>query len=205
MRRDPPGWVRPERLPDDLPPQEQWVEQPWEVWGAPAQHPPPTAPGFARAASLCLLPPLPPETPPALLPGRSARQLAGLALGAFLSPLLVLPFVQSGSVLAFAALGYGLAAFFVTVRLLAAHHAREEQEALHGYTTMWGSPGLWRLAQDGHPVRPPDRTILPPGFYPSPYWPGVLQKWDGPGWRPFTRRWYRKPEGWFRTPPTPYL
>ena len=37
---DPPGWVRPERLPDDLPPQEQWVRMGWQVMGAPAKHPP---------------------------------------------------------------------------------------------------------------------------------------------------------------------
>ena len=202
-RHDPPGWVRPEQLPWDLPPHEQWATPGWEVWGAPSKHPPQTAPGFTRAARLGLLPAPPPPEPPVPLPGRSAAQLGLLGLGVFLSPVLVLPLV--GTRLGVVGIVYGLASFVGSLRLLGAHLRREEDEAAAGYTTLWGAPGLWRLSRDGRPLRPPDRSLLPAGFYPSPYWPGVLQKWEGTHWKPLPHRWWRRPEQWFRTPKVNYL
>ena len=204
-RYDPPGWVRPERLPADLPPQEQWAQPEPEVMGAPAKHPPQTAPGFERARRMGLLPAPPPERPPTPLPGLSAGQRLGAAGLVFVSPLALVPFVQTNSPLAFVIMTYGVASFFVALKLLGSYVARLEVEAAAGYTTTWGSPGLWRLTPFGRVVREPDRRYLPDGFYPSPYWPGILQKWEGAGWKPLMQWWWRKPRQYFRTPDVPYL
>jgi hypothetical protein len=202
---DPPGWVRPERLPDDLPPQEQWVRMGWQVMGAPAKHPPQTAPGFQRAQRLGLLPPLPPEQPPTPLPGLAASLQLALALVVFVSPLLLVAVLDMESWQGWIVPGYGVIAFFGALRLFASLERRAAAEAAAGYTTFWLSPGLWRLTPFGRPVRPPDRRHLPDGFYPSPYWPGVLQKWEGVSWKPLLQYWWRTPEQWFRTPPVNYL
>ena len=202
MSHDPPGWTRPERLPDDLPPHERWVEQPWEVWGAPAKHPPQTAPGFTRAQQRGLLPAPASPYPPRPLPGPTAGLLGAAGLGLFFSSAPLILVMQQAT---WWLLAYGLASWFGGLRLLRAYQRREEVEAAAGYTTTWGAPGLWRLTPLGRVARPPDPTVLPNGFYPSPYWPGVLQKWEGTHWKPFPRRWWRHPEHWFRTPDVPYL
>jgi hypothetical protein len=200
---NPPGWVPPERLPDDLPPHEQWVrEVPWEVFGAPAKHPPRTAPGYERAQRMGLLPAAAPAAPPTPLPGWSAGVLLVASGVAFVSP--VLGFVTRDRA-AWWAVAYALVGWLAGVRLLGRHLVRERDEAASGYTTTWGSPGLWRLTPLGRAVRPPDRTLLPDGFYPSPYWPGLLQKWEGTHWKPFPERWDRRPEQWVRAPERPYL
>ena len=207
MRRsyDPPGWVRPERLPADLPPQEQWAAMGWQVMGARSPHPPWTAPGYERARRMGLLPPAPPEQPPAPLPGRSAAQLGVAGLLVFVSPLALVALLDTHSWQAYVILGYGLVSFFVALRLLRAHERRTDDEAAAGYTTLPASPGLWRLTPSGRVARPPDRSCPPDGFYPSPYWPGILQKWEGVGWKPLVQRWWRHPEDYFRTPRVPYL
>lgn len=198
---NPPGWVGPQRLPDDLPPHEQWVQaQPVEVYGAPARHPPQTAPGFVRAQRLGLLPKPPPDAPPSPLPGLSAGLMLALALAGMFGPALLLAVLPP-----LAVLPVGLGGWLAAVRLLQVLPRREEAEAAAGYVSSWGAPGLWRLSPLGRPARPPDRTLLPPGFYPSPYWPGVLQKWEGTHWKPFSQRWYRRADQWFRTPDRPYL
>jgi hypothetical protein len=203
---DPPGWVRPERLPADLPPQEQWAQMDWQVMGARAKHPPWTAPGYTRAMRMGLLPPPPPEQPPAPLPGWSAahRGVGGILL--FVSPLALVATLGTRSwPAAIVVLGYGLASFFGCLRLLRSFERRSDEEAAAGYTTMPASPGLWRLTPSGRVARPPDRRYPPDGFYPSPYWPGVLQKWEGVSWKPLLQYWWRTPERYFRTPPVPYL
>ena len=202
---DPPGWVRPERLPDDLPPQEQWVPMEWQVMGARAKHPPWTAPGYERAGRMGLLPAPPPEQPPTALPGWSAAQRGVAAMLLFASPLALVPFIRTNSPQAFVILGYGLAAFLGCIRLLRSYERRADEEAAAGYTTLPATPGLWRLTPFGRVARPPDRSYPPNGFYPSPYWPGILQKWEGVSWKPFQQWWWRHPERYFRTPQVPYL
>ncbi len=142
---DPPGWVRPARLPDDLPPQEQWVQMGWQVMGAPAKHPPWTAPGYERARRMGLLPPPPPEQPPAPLPGWSAAQRLVSAGLLFVSPLALVAVVDTQSRLGFVVLAYGLVSFFGAVRLLSSYQRRTDEEAAAGYTTMPATPGMWRL------------------------------------------------------------
>ncbi len=68
--------------------------------------------------------------------------------------------------------------------------ARNLQDLEHGYTTLvlslglfalserswretsmripWDYAGTWVLGQDGRVLSPPDRSIEPPGWYPSP-------------------------------------
>ena len=81
---------------------------------------------------------------------------------------------------------------------------RSSQEANQGYSTFASGTGAWKYKGDGTAIEP-DRTVPPPGFYPSPYYPGLFQKWDGPGWKPFTQRWRAHPESWFQWPERPYL
>jgi hypothetical protein len=83
--------------------------------------------------------------------------------------------------------------------------AREREEFAAGYTSRTAFVGLWRLGRGGAVLREPDRNVPPPGFYPSPYKPGLLQRWDGPGWHPFTQKWRRRPYNWLRWPERPYL
>ncbi len=42
--------------------------------------------------------------------------------------------------------------------------------------------GLWCLRRDGTVVAPPDRRVLPPGWYPSPSAPMTLEAWSGSMW-----------------------
>lgn len=202
VRHDPPGWTPPERLPDDLPPHERWVQQPWEVWGAPSKHPPQTAPGFTRAQQMGLLPEPVPPYPPRPLRGPSAGLLGGAGLALLFSTVPVILVTQEAT---WWLLAYGLLSWCGGLGLLRAYQRREEVEAAAGYTTTWGSPGLWRLTPLGRAVRPPDPGVLPSGFYPSPYWPGVLQKWEGTHWKSFPQWWWRRPHHWFRTPERPFL
>jgi hypothetical protein len=95
----------------------------------------------------------------------------------------------------------GGGAFWMFFRL----EARECEEFQNGYTSRAAYTGLWRLGRNGAVRRKPDRDVPPPGFYPSPYQPGLLQRWDGPGWHPFTRRWRNRPHRWLRWPDRPYL
>ena len=58
----------------------------------------------------------------------------------------------------------------------------------------WDFRGIWVLAGSGKVRSTPDRTVDPPGLYPSPERPGQLQVWTGMIWarkfrapdRPFT-------------------
>src|SRR3546814_10263042 len=58
--------------------------------------------------------------------------------------------------------------------------AREREEFAAGYTSRTAFVGLWQLGRGGAVLREPDRNVPPPGFYPSPYQPGLLQRWGGP-------------------------
>lgn len=89
--------------------------------------------------------------------------------------------------------------------LLYSTRGRDEVEQAAGYTSGVSCTGLWRLARDGRVLRAPDRAVPPPGWYPSPYFPGVLQRWDGPGWKPLPQRWWNHESAYFRPSPTRFL
>ena len=181
--------------------------RPWplEVWGAPATWPPATAPGFQAAWRLGLLPLPPPSTPPSPVPGLSSwdrvRLGALLALGVFGLMIPVADALSAGAVSALLV----AAPFCAGAWLLWSTGARDEVEFAAGYTSGPSHTGLWRLDRNGRVLRPPDRSVPPPGWYPSPYYPGLLQRWDGPGWKPLPRRWRRHEQAWFRTPARPFL
>ena len=82
---------------------------------------------------------------------------------------------------------------------------REAAEHAVGYTSRDNFTGLWRIDRRGGVLREPDRSVPPPGFYPSPYYPGLLQRWEGPGWAPLPQKWRRHAHDFFRRPPTPFL
>lgn len=178
---------------------------PVEVWGAPAVHPPPSAPGFQAAWRLGLLPPPPPRVPPSPIPGLSSWDRLRLALllgfGVF-GLMIVLSDALDVGPLAVLLVG---APFCAGAWLLWSTGARDELEFAAGYTSGRAHAGLWRLDRSGRVLRAPDRTVPPPGWYPSPYYPGLLQRWDGPGWKPLPRRWWRHEHQWFRVPDRPFL
>lgn len=189
-----------------LPPGEAVREWPFEVWGAPARFPPPTAPGFQRAWQLGLLPPPAPATPPAPLPGLSSwdrlRLAIGLCFGGMAVGLLISSSVDLSSLVEILITA---GPFLAGVALLLSTGARDEQEFGAGYTSGAAHAGLWRISRDGRVLRPPDRSVPPPGWYPSPYYPGLLQRWDGPGWKPLPQFWWHHEKSWFRRPQVPFL
>lgn len=188
-----------------LPPGEAAREQRLEVWGGPARFPPPSAPGYRRAARAGLLPPPVPVRPPQPLPGLSSWDRTLLAL---LCVFAVAPLV----VLVARALDPGGASVLLTVLpagaagwLLWSTGARDAREHAAGYTSGRTYVGLWRLGRDGRVLREPDRSVPPPGWYPSPYFPGVLQRWEGPGWAPLVEEWWEHEDRYFRRPVVPFL
>jgi len=203
MTRQPRGWA-PRDLPA-LPAGEAPREWPVEIWGAAATYPPSTAPGFQAAWRMGILPPPAPEAPPAPVPGLSSwdRVRLGLALGFGAFGLAI----ALGNALDLGALTLLLAGvpFLAGVGLFSSTPGRDEVEFAAGYTSMSGNTGLWRLARDGRVLRAPDRRVPPPGWYPSPYFPGILQRWDGPGWKPLPQRWWRSEASYFRTPEQPFI
>ncbi len=178
---------------------------PWEVYGAATRYPPPSAPGFQRAWSLGLLPAPSPAVPPRVVAGLSSwdRLRGALVLcfgGILLGLLLGNGFGLQGAALVVAGAGFGTGCWlFFTIE------ARDEVEHAAGYTAAPSCTGLWRLARDGRVLRAPDRSVPPPGWYPSPYFPGVLQRWEGPGWKPLPQYWWRHEQSYFRAPEVPFL
>ena len=204
MTRTPACWTPPPSLVH-LPAGEAVRDVPVEVYGAPATYPPPTAPGYTRAAALGLLPPPAPATPPAPLPGVSSWDRVRLAILLCFGGLLLALLLGNGfgweaaaGLLATGTFGAGGWLFFSVRR-------RDELESAAGYTTGVDRTGLWRLGRDGRVLRAPDATVPPPGWYPSPYFPGVLQFWDGPGWKPLLQFWWRHEKDYFRSPDVPFL
>ena len=199
----PSCWTPPQRLPDDLPPHEVWVrEVPWTLAGAPSPHPPVTAPGFQRAKRLGLLPPDAPATPPAPLSGPSSVQTLLAMAGVVL--LVVVLARPSGRWIPVLALGSAVVLWRLYRYLL----SRDEAEEAAGYTHFAGATGLWRISPfTGRVTREPDRSVPPSGFYPSPYFPGVLQRWDGPGWAFLEQHWWRPrvQHRYFRRPEVDFL
>jgi hypothetical protein len=104
-----------------------------------------------------------------------------------------------------AALAYAVCAAWMVRRLLQMAATRSEEERAAGYTCRSGATGSWRLSPFlGTLRRAPDPTVPPAGYYPSPYFPGALQLWDGPDWAPLPRRWWRRDAN-FRRPPVDFL
>lgn len=105
----------------------------------------------------------------------------------------------------------GLVWFFAALRGLHLVGDRSYEEFAAGYTTLrlafggfrigrwrrwahidhrtpWDYRGLWVLDGKGTVVKTPDRSVLPPGFYPSPTRPGQLELWTGRVWMGEFRR-----------------
>lgn len=203
MSRRPAAWTPPAALPA-LGAGEAVRSWPFEVWGGPATWPPPSAPGFQAAYRLGMLPPPPPPVPPSPLPGLSSWDRIRAALLCFATFAVLIPLATALGAGAWSALLAG-APFCAAAWLLHSSTARDELEIAAGYTSGQTYVGLWRLGRDGQVLRRPDRSVPPPGWYPSPYYPGVLQRWDGPGWKPLPQRWWQHEHQYFRAPDRPFL
>lgn len=200
--RSPFDWTQPVLPP--LPEGEAQRVEPIEMFGAPATFPPHTAPGFQAAWRLGMLPAPPPQVAPQRLPGLSANEMLWAGVALFFGTIVLvcsLPEGLPGLVFGLLSTFGGGGAFWLLFRT----GVREEAEFAAGYTSRSAYTGLWRLGRDGSVLREPDRTVPPPGFYPSPYQPGLLQRWDGPGWKPFTQYWKRRPQAYLRWPTIPFL
>lgn len=152
-----------------------------------------------------LLPPPPPAIPPSPVPGLSSwdRIRLGLLL-AFGVFGLMIPVGNALGSAPLAALVAGTP-FCAGVWLLHSSRSRDEIEFAAGYTSGQTHTGLWRIDRTGRVLRPPNSSVPPPGWYPSPYYPGLLQRWDGPGWRPLPQYWWRHEHHYFRLPDRPFL
>lgn len=163
-------------------------------------YPPQTAPGFTNAVRLGMLPAAVSPTPPQTLPGMTAQTWIRLALASFLLPFATAIFSDGVAFLGFIA---GLTGAICCV--VKAAKVNEAENAA-GYTSRANREGMWRMASGNRVVREPDRTVPPPGWYPSPFFPGLLQKWEGPGWRGLSKdTWQQHPDRYFRWPDQPFL
>lgn len=173
---------------------------------------PDEVPGYARAVELGLTPRVP-GTPPELVCPPAHR---GVLSAACLGLLSIVVTVISGSVWCLVLV---FAAFAWIIRVVRRMQVRERLEVAAGYrlakwragtwggdperrypagkgmaAAPWDLRGLWFLDERGGVVAEPDRSVLPPGMYPSPNRPGELEMWTGRGWM------YN-----YRTPAQPFL
>ena len=196
-------WSPPTRLPADLPAHEQWARtMPFKVAGTPSPHPPQTAPGFVRAWNLGLCPAPVPEQPPVPLPGINAGRLLVLGtvvpIAVFILVFSIIDSLQppgNNNTLTGASslvmLVVSLATAATVMVSLRRFGSRNTAEHAAGYTTLAAQTGLWAINPfTGTVWRSPDRTVLPSGWYPSPYFPGVMQRWDGPDWAMLDKQWW---------------
>lgn len=167
------------------------------------QHPR-TVPGYARAVELGLTPRVPQEPPTPVTANSSRFLLAvvatfiGILLGMFAltnhgAPAWLLGLACAGGLTVIIAmmcwahvlLWVEIMAGYCRIEYMVALFSRDPQNRFPA-SRMRGAPwdlrGLWRLADDGSVVREPDRTVLPPGLYPSPNRQGELELWTGCAW-----------------------
>lgn len=162
-------------------------------------------PGFDQARDLGMLPRVP-ETAPAPVTIDSRRVLLTAAGTAFGALVLVLVLVNGAGAPPWLLGIVSLAGIAAVAALLVRARSVMWQEIQAGYCRMddmvalfsrdpehrfpanrmrgapWDLRGLWQLGADGTVVRPPDRSVLPPGLYPSPHRPGELELWTGVAW-----------------------
>jgi hypothetical protein len=152
--------------------------------------------------------PVVPAQPPALLPGPTARQMFHRFLrrsaAGVLAVVILFQIGLSGVWFWLLPLS-GLALFLLMANWWSHIGTRNFEELHHGYTTFtmlvgafkqgslrtwqghhhrapWDYRGTWVLDQHGRVLSPPDRSVEPPGFYPSPDKPGALELWTGVVW-----------------------
>lgn len=168
--------------------------------------------GFAQAAAAGRVPPAPPTPPRPLPGPSADRMfnvwvlkiVAGVA--ALLVTLEVVErLALPGPAHALVVLGLFAALAVWIVRGWWAVGDRNLEELAQGYTTLvltfgffrsvpgsrfsstagrvpWDYTGIWVLAADGSVKSVPDRSVEPPGFYPSPSRPGQDELWTGAAW-----------------------
>lgn len=156
------------------------------------------------------IPTTPPRLLPGITADRAFWRWMGLCVGAAVLccvlateavPRLGLPTVWEGLL----TLGTGLSVLAVWLQAWRGFGARNLRELEHGYTTLvltFGGltsigdgraddvdgrlpldySGIWVLGNDGRVISAPDRTMEPPGFYPSPNEPGRFELWTGCAW-----------------------
>lgn len=138
-----------------------------------------------------------PASPPALLPGPSARQLglrcATQFAAATLAWIAALALVDSTPVV----LAIGVAWFLFGWACMSRFGDRVLQEVDRGYTTVvfdtgmfwfrpsgwttWSFDGVWKFVR-GEVIPPTPGINDPPGLYPSPTQPGKWRVWTGTMW-----------------------
>jgi len=175
-------------------------------------HPrPQEVPGFDRARAAGILPRVP-AVPPRLYVRPSARAafvpVPWLALGMIAVPLVIgrlLGSVLPGPAVAGLALASALGLAVAAVLRLRRVGDQAVAEFLAGYTTLpltlgtfwfdtdpggwlhgfrigWDHSALWHLDGHGGVLSPPSAGTTPPGMYPSPAHPGMLELWTGNQW-----------------------
>jgi hypothetical protein len=90
-----------------------------------------------------------------------------------------------------------LTAGYTTLPMLGAFWGLNPRRAGGNYMEPWDFRGVWVLDGGGEVRSAPDRTVDPPGLYPSPDRPGQLQVWTGVEWA----RKFRAPARPFATEP----
>lgn len=169
-------------------------------------------PGFAEAAADGVLPTVPATPPALIVGGTADHIFkvflleGGVAVAALLVLVEVVQRVGLSST-AVSLLILGMSALLiVALHLLWLRVGRAVlAELAHGYTTLaftyvsfrpprdrdwyqtdwrvpWDYSGVWVLGPDGRVLSTPQPGVEPPGFFPSPNWPGEFELWSGTGW-----------------------
>lgn len=160
--------------------------------------------GYAEAGRRGRLPVVPPEPPRPVCP--DSRRVSLLFVPVILGSLLVAIMVQNSlqrsglaPLLLFGIVFVELVVAIVVparlrMREYAAGYCRADDIVGLHYVDLrfqnlagpagaaWDLRGLWRLGPDGQVQRPPDRSVLPPGRYPSPTEPQRWDTWTGAEW-----------------------
>jgi len=165
---------------------------------------PRTVPGFERAVELGLTPHVPAQPPTSVT--SNSRHFVLAIVGTAFGFLVVVLLLAQGGAPPWALGVLSAVALLMIERLFARLRRIMWAEITAGYCRIdymvmlfsrdpeyrfpanrmrgapWDLRGLWRLADDGSVVVEPDRSVLPPGLYPSPNRPGQLELWTGSAW-----------------------